>query len=65
MQGGPSPAEVERAITKLKKNMTNSKNHITKLKQLLGNAESTLNSAVEAYSLSNSPSNVRLKNPDL
>jgi argininosuccinate lyase len=65
VQGGPSPVEVERAITKLKKNMISSKNILAKLKQNLGNAESTLNSTVEAYSLSNSPSNVRLKNLNL
>ena len=65
VQGGPSPVEVERAITKLKKNMISSKNILAKLKQNLGNAESTLNSTVEAYSLSNSPSNVRLKNSNL
>jgi argininosuccinate lyase len=65
VQGGPSPVEVERAITKLKKNMISSKNNIAKLKQNLGNAESTLNSTVEVYSLSNSPPNVRLKNSNL
>ena len=65
VQGGPSPVEVERAITTRKKNMISSKNNISKLKQNLANAESTLNSIVESYSLSNSPSNVRLKNPNL
>jgi argininosuccinate lyase len=65
VQGGPSPVEVERAIKALKKNMISSKNNISKLKQNLANAESILNSIVESYSLSNSPSNVRLKNPTL
>jgi hypothetical protein len=45
--------------------MISSKNNIAKLKQNLGNAESTLNSTVEVYSLSNSPPNVRLKNSNL
>jgi argininosuccinate lyase len=65
VQGGPSPVEVERAMTKLKKDAVSSKNYIVKLKQNLANAESTLNSLGESYSLSNSPINVRLKNPDL
>jgi hypothetical protein len=65
VQGGPSPVEAERAITTRKKNMVSSKNNIAKLKQNLANAENTLNSIVESYSLSNSPSNVRLKNPNL
>ena len=65
VQGGPSPIEVERAITTLKKNMKGSKNDISKLKQKLANAESTLNSIVESYSHSSSSSNVRLKNPNL
>jgi argininosuccinate lyase len=65
VQGGPSPVEVERAITTLKKNIISSKNKISKLKQNLANAESTLNSIAGSYSLSSSPSNVRLKNPTL
>ena len=65
VQGGPSPAEVKRAMTKLKKNLISSKNNIAVLKQNLGNAESRLKSAIESCSLSKSPSNVRLKNPDL
>jgi argininosuccinate lyase len=65
VQGGPSPVKVERAITARKKNMVSSKNNISKLKQNLANAEGTLNSIVESYSLSNSPLNVRLKNPNL
>jgi len=65
VQGGPSPVEVERAITKLKKNMIISRNNVSKLKQNLANAESTLNSTAGSYSLSSSSSNVRLKNPTL
>jgi argininosuccinate lyase len=65
VQGGPSPVEVERAMTELKKDAVSSKNYIVKLKQTLANAESTLDTIVESYSLSNSPLNVRLKNPDL
>ena len=65
VQGGPSPVEVERAITTRKKNMISSKNNIAELKQNIANAKSTLNSIVESYSLSDSPSNVRLKNPNL
>ena len=65
VQGGPSPVEVERAIKTLKKNIISSKRYISELKHNLANSESRLNSIVESYSLSNSPSNVRLKNPDL
>jgi len=65
VQGGPSPVEVERAIATLKKNMVSFKKNIAKLKQNLANAENILNSIVESYSLSSSPSNVRLKNPNL
>jgi len=63
--GGPSPAEVERAITNRKKSMAQTKTNITKLKQNLVNAENALNSTIEAYSLSNSHINGRLKNPNL
>ena len=65
VQGGPSPVEVERAMTKLKKDAVSSKNYVVKLKQNLADAESTLNAIVESYSLSNSPLNDRLKNPTL
>ncbi len=65
VQGGPSPVEVERAIITRKKNMAHAKNNITKLKQNLADAESTLNSIVESYSLSNLPLNARLKNSNL
>ena len=65
VEGGPSPVEVERAIIAFKKNITDLKKNISKLKQNLSNSENTLNSIVESYSLSHSPSNVRLKNPTL
>ncbi len=65
VQGGPSPVEVERAIKTLKKNMISSKNNISELKHNLANSQSRLNSIVESYSLSDSSSNVRLKNPNL
>jgi len=65
VQGGPSPVEVKRAITTLKKKMDSSRNGIAKIKQDLADAEGTLNATVESYSLSTSPVNVRLKNPDL
>jgi argininosuccinate lyase len=50
VQGGPSPAEVERAIKTIKKNMIHTKSNVTKLEQALSNAESTLNSIVESLS---------------
>jgi argininosuccinate lyase len=65
VQGGPSPVEVERAISTLKKNVINSKNNIARLKQKLADAESTLSSIVDSYSLSSSPSSAKLKNPTL
>jgi argininosuccinate lyase len=55
VQGGPSPAEVERVITNRKKSMAQTKTNITKLKQNLVNAENALTSTIEAYSLSISP----------
>jgi argininosuccinate lyase len=65
VQGGPSPAEVERVITTRKKNMALAKTNITKLKQNLANAESKLDSIAESYSLSNSSTIVRLKKSNL
>jgi len=65
VQGGPLPLEVEKAITELKKNTVSSKNYIIKLKKNLADSEGNLNSIVESYSLSNTPLNVRLKNPNL
>ena len=63
--GGPSPVEVEKSIVTRKKNIAHAKTNITKLKQNLADAESTLNSIVESYSLSNPPLNTRLKNSNL
>jgi argininosuccinate lyase len=63
--GGPSPAEVERAIKSRNKTLLQSKTGMTKLKEKLANAEKTLNSTVESYSLSNSSKNGRLKNSNL
>ena len=63
--GGPSPAEVERAIKTTEKSMAQTKTNINKLKQNLEIAEKALNSTVEAYSLSNSQTSARLKNPNL
>jgi argininosuccinate lyase len=63
--GGPSPAEVERAITNRKKTMTQAKITIDKLENNLATAQNTLNQTVETYSLSNFPKNGRLKNPKL
>ena len=65
VQGGPSPVEVERAITTKKKNMARAKNNVTELKKNLSTAERTLNSTVESYSFSKSSPNGRLKNSNL
>ena len=65
VQGGPSPAEVERAITTRNKTLTQTKTSITKLQTYLANAEKTLNSTVTSFSLSNSSKNGRLKNSNL
>ena len=48
VQGGPSPAEVERAITSTNKTLTQTKTNIAKLKDNLANAENTLNSTVKS-----------------
>jgi argininosuccinate lyase len=65
VQGGPSPVEVERAITTKNKTQTQTKTSIAKLQEKLANAEKTLNSTVESYILSNSSKNGRLKNSKL
>jgi argininosuccinate lyase len=65
VQGGPSPAEVERAITSTNKTLTQTKTTITKLQENLTNAENTLNSTVKSYSQSDSSKNGRLKNSKL
>ncbi len=65
VQGGPSPAEVERAISFTNKTLTQTKADIDKLKEKLANAENTLNSTTELYLQSNSSGNGRLKNSKL
>ncbi len=65
VQGGPSPAEVERAITSTNKTLTQTKIHITKLQENLSKAEKTLNSTVKSYSQVDSSKNGRLKNSQL
>jgi argininosuccinate lyase len=65
VQGGPSPAEVDRAITSKNKTLTKTKIDIEKLQENLANAEKTLYSIVETYSKSDSSKNGRLKNPKL
>jgi argininosuccinate lyase len=50
VQGGPSPAEVERAITSINKALTQTKSSIAKLQENLETAEKTLNSTVKSYS---------------
>jgi len=52
VQGGPSPAEVERAIKATNKTIAETKITILKLKENLANAENTLNTTVKDYSLS-------------
>jgi argininosuccinate lyase len=65
VQGGPSPAEVERAITSTNKTLTQTKTNITKLQENLTIAENTLNSTVKSHSQSDSSKNGRLKNSEL
>ena len=65
VQGGPSPAEVERAITSTNKTLTQTKINIAKLKDNLAIAENTLNSTVKSYSQINSSKKGRLKNSKL
>jgi argininosuccinate lyase len=65
VQGGPSPAEVDRAITSKNKTLTQTKTDTEKLQENLANAEKTLDSIVETYSKSDSSKNGRLKNPKL
>ncbi len=65
VQGGPSPAEVERAIISTSKTLTQTKTNIIKLQTNLANAENTLNSTVKSHSQSISSKNGRLKNSKL
>jgi argininosuccinate lyase len=62
VQGGPSPAEVERTIKARNKTITQTKTSIAKLRENLANAEKILNSTVESYILSSSSKSGRLKN---
>jgi argininosuccinate lyase len=64
VQGGPSPAEVERAITAKNKILAQTKISIAKLQTNLDKAENTLNLTVESC-ISKSSKNGRLKNSKL
>jgi argininosuccinate lyase len=64
VQGGPSPAEVERAIAVKSKTLKQTLTFVVKLQESLANAENTLNLTVESY-VSKSSKNGRLKNPKL
>jgi argininosuccinate lyase len=63
--GGPSPAEVKRAITSTANSMQQTQTVINKLKANLSTAEKALNSTVEANSLPKPQTNTKLKNPQL
>jgi len=65
VQGGPSPAEVERSINSRNKTLAKAKTAVTKLQSNLAYAEKTLKSTVESHSRHNSSKNGRLKNPNL
>jgi argininosuccinate lyase len=65
VQGGPSPAEVERVIISTNRTLTQSKASITKLQENLANAEKTLNSTVKSCSQIDSSKKGRLKNSKL
>ena len=65
VQGGPSPAEVDRAITSKNKTLKQTKADVEKLQSNLANAEETLNLTVESYIKSDSSKNGRLKNSKL
>jgi argininosuccinate lyase len=64
VQGGPSPVEVERALTQRNKNLLVEQKKVSELKQELAKSESTLETIVDSYSLSNAP-NANLKNLNL
>jgi argininosuccinate lyase len=65
VQGGPSPAEVERAIKSRNKILTQTKTAVAKLQANLANAEKSLNSTVESYSQSSSSKSGKLKTSNL
>ena len=61
VQGGPSPVEVERALTQRNKNLRLEQKKVSELKQELAKSESKLETIVDSYSLSNA----NLKNLNL
>ncbi|MBE3117059.1 argininosuccinate lyase, partial [Candidatus Bathyarchaeota archaeon] len=61
VQGGPSPVEVERALTQRNKNLLLEQKKVSELKQELAKSESKLETIVDSYSLSNA----NLKNLNL
>ena len=65
VQGGPSPAEVERVIKSRNKILAQTKTDIATLQSNLANAKKTLNSTVESYSELNSSKSGRLKTSNL
>jgi argininosuccinate lyase len=65
VQGGPSPAEVEKAITFTSKALTDTQSNIVQLETKLATAENTLNSTVKSHSQTSSSRNGRLKNSKL
>jgi hypothetical protein len=64
VQGGPSPVEVERALTQRNRNLLLEQKKVSELKQELAKSESKLETIVDSYSLSNAP-NANLKNLNL
>ncbi len=52
VQGGPSPAEVERALKTHKRTLADNKQAVAELNDYLATAENTLNKTVKDYSLS-------------
>jgi hypothetical protein len=65
VQGGPSPAEVERAMTAKNKTLAQTKMSIAKLQKNLANAENTLYLTVESCISKSSKNGGRLKNSKL
>jgi len=65
--GGPSAAEVERAIKTSRKNMAEAKSSIVKLKKNLADAQRNLNGVAESYASTGQSvtENVRFKNSNL
>ncbi len=65
VQGGPSPAEVERVIKSRNKTLAQRKTDVAKLQLNIINAEKTLKSTVESYSQLHSSKSGRLKTSNL